>query len=258
LLRVFAAALARACERIPVSSVHVLFSDSEEASALAEAGMAHRYGLQYHWSNAGYASFDDFLSRFNSKRRNQIRRERREPSRQGIVIETFTGRDASSADIDHAYRCYLSTIDKHFWGRQYLNREFFDEICSRLGDRVMIVVARDGGRPLAAAFNLVGKDALYGRYWGAVEERPFLHFNVCYYAGVEFCIAHKLSVFEPGAGGEHKLSRGFEPTVTHSTHVLSDSRLDMVVRDFVARERHAVIAHQREYAREPILKAPSR
>lgn len=254
-LRVFAAALAQLCERLPVSSAHVLFSDEREAVALADAGMAHRYGLQYHWRNSGYTSFDEFLSRFSSKRRNQIRRERRDPERQGIALEVFTGRTASPTIIDHAYRCYLSTVDKHFWGRQYLNREFFDEVCSRLGDRIMIVVAREGRRPLAAAFNLVGTTALYGRYWGAVEDRQFLHFNVCYYAGIEYCIEHKLSVFEPGAGGEHKLSRGFEPTVTHSTHLVQDNRLDMVVRDFVARERHAIIEHQREYAREPILKA---
>jgi hypothetical protein len=256
LLPALAEGLAALSERLPVSSAHVLFPNEAQATALAAAGLAHRVGLQYHWQNRGYATFEDFLGRFNSKRRNQIRRETRAPAEQGIDLETRSGRDLGPELVDAVYGFYLSTVDKHVWGRQYLSRAFFEEICSRLPEAVLVVLARERAskRPIAGAFNLVGKRALYGRYWGAVEERPFLHFNVCYYQGIAECIERGLALFEPGAGGEHKLARGFEPTLTHSAHHLVDGRLDRAVRDFLAREREAVLQHVAEYARAPILR----
>ncbi len=146
-------------------------------------------------------------------------------------------------------------MHKYFWGRQYLNREFFEQVIATMADRLHVVLARDRSsrRPIACAFNLLGKDALYGRYWGAREERPFLHFNVCYYEGIEFCIRRGLSLFEPGAGGEHKLARGFEPTLTESVHHLADRRLELAVRDFVEHERRALLDH---IACEPSPLAP--
>ncbi len=256
LVGALAAGLARLAKRLSVSSAHVLFPSEEQASAFEEAGMAHRVGLQFHWRNLGYATLDDYLSRFNSKRRHQLRREMRGPSEQGVELETLSGRDLGPELIDRMFEFYLSTVNKYHWGRQYLNRAFFEELCSRQPDDVMVVLARERAsrRPIAGAFNLVGGGALYGRYWGATEERPFLHFNVCYYRGIAECIERKLSVFEPGAGGEHKLVRGFEPTLTHSVHHLVDRRLDAAVRDFVARERDSVCGHVVDYHREPIIR----
>jgi predicted N-acyltransferase len=158
--------------------------------------------------------------------------------------------------VDAVYEFYISTVDRHFYGRRYLNREFFHEICARMPESVHVVLAREKGstRPIAGAFNLLGKKALYGRYWGACEERPYLHFNVCYYQGIKDCIDRGIDLFEPGAGGEHKLARGFEPTRTHSVHHLVDRRLNRAVEDFVARERMAIDHHLREYSKDPVLK----
>lgn len=250
-------ALRAVTEKVSFSGAHVLFSPPPEARALADTGFAHRYGLQYHWLNAGYESFDDFLARHTAKRRKQIRRERREMSEQGTKLERLTGADLTPEVVDAMFEFYLSTINKYFYGRQYLSREFFEDVCSRMRDRILVVLARDAGsgRPVAGAFNLMGAGGLFGRYWGCREERRFLHFNVCYYEGIEECIQRKIPVFEPGAGGEHKLARGFEPTITHSVHHLRDRRLDGAVRDYLARERDAIDAHRREYEESPILKA---
>ncbi|HEX4341687.1 MAG TPA: GNAT family N-acetyltransferase [Polyangiaceae bacterium] len=245
-------------KRLKVSSAHVLFPTESQANLFEAGGMAHRVGLQFHWQNLGYANLDDYLSRFNSKRRHQIRREMRGPAEQGVDIEALGGRDLDPPLIDAMFEFYLSTVNKYHWGRQYLNRAFFEELCARQPDDVMVVLARDRAsrKPIAGAFNLVGGGALYGRYWGATEERPFLHFNVCYYRGIVECIERKLTLFEPGAGGEHKLVRGFEPTLTHSVHHLVDGRLDAAVRDFVTRERERVCDHVGDYEKEPIIRRP--
>ena len=222
-----------------LSSAHVLFPTEGEAVALEEGGLAHRVGVQFHWRNAGYQTFDDYLGRFSSKRRNQIRRERKEMGKAGIALTTERGRIAPEI-IDVMYGFYLATVEKFSWGRQYLNRAFFEEICVKLAGKVEIVLAREGGRILGGAFNLAGEEVLFGRYWGAVEERPFLHFNVCFYHSIDECIARGLTRFEPGAGGQHKLVRGFEPSITHSAHHLAHPGLDRAVREFLARERVAV------------------
>jgi uncharacterized protein len=243
------AALARGLERLSekvgLSGAHVLFLTDASAAHLESAGLARRYGIQYHWTNEGYTTFDDFLARFSSKRRHQIRRERREISDQGIELRVLDGSELGPADIDHLYAFYASTVDKHFYGRRYLNRDFFHEICARMPRQIMVVLARERGaqRPLAGAFNLVSERALFGRYWGAREERPFLHFNVCYYAGIQACIERGLGCFEPGAGGEHKHARGFESTLTHSVHYLRDPRLRGPVERFLSQERAAILEH---------------
>jgi predicted N-acyltransferase len=239
LLPVLATVLRKLTGAAKISGAHVLFPTKEEADALGEAGMAHRYGLQFQWLNHGYQTFDDYLARFSSKRRNQIKRERKEMEKQGLTLTTARGAIAP-ADVDAMYAFYLTTIRKFSWGRQYLNRAFFEEICAKLAGKVEIVLARDGDRPIAGAFNLLGETTLFGRYWGATEERPFLHFNVCFYHSIDECITRGLSRFEPGAGGEHKLVRGFEPTITHSAHHLAHPGLDRAVRDFLEREREAL------------------
>jgi predicted N-acyltransferase len=245
--QLFASSLARITEQLSLSSAHVLFPSGEQAQKLALTPLVHRYGLQYHWRNRGYASFDDFLSRFSSKRRHQIRRERRELEKQGLEIHKVTGSDWTSEWVDHAFEYYLSTVNKYFYGRQYLNRAFFEEICARLPENALFFVARKRGTntPVAGAFNLVCKGAMYGRYWGASAAYEFLHFNVCYHGGIEHCIDQGIDHFAPGAGGEHKVARGFEPTVTHSFHHLEDARLRAVVTDFAGRERAAIEEHIR-------------
>ncbi|MDC0676511.1 GNAT family N-acetyltransferase [Sorangium sp. So ce448] len=247
LLPVLAETLRKLVARSRISSAHVLFPTEDEAAALSDAAMAHRCGVQFQFENEGYQTLDDFLARFNAKRRHQIRREMRESTRQGLSIDTLRGAEITPEIVDAMFGFYVSTVEKFAWGRQYLNRAFFEEITARLRGGgaqggVEIVLAREGKRPIAGALNLAGPTTLYGRYWGASEERPFLHFNVCYYHPVEDCIARGLRRFEPGAGGSHKLVRGFAPSVTHSAHHIAHPRLDAAVREFLARERAAVRA----------------
>ncbi len=248
--------LGRVTEVLELSSAHVLFPPPEEALLLEKAGLSIRYGVQYHWTNPGYETFDDFLARFRSKRRAAVRRERREMARQNIDLVIHTGSELRGGLVDLAYSFYLSTVDKYVWGRRYLNREFFQRVCETMGEQIHLVVAyeRATKKPLGGAFNLLGKDALYGRYWGCLEERPFLHFNVCFYAGIEDCIARGLERFEPGAGGEHKQARGFEPTITRSAHLALDPRLSSAVGDFLAREREAVSEYVASYRADPVLR----
>jgi predicted N-acyltransferase len=224
------------------SSAHVLFPPQDECADWEAAGFLPRNGVQYHWANRGYRTFDDFLGTFNAKRRHQIRRERREVERQGLRIETLRDGALDRASIDTMFGFYTSTIGKFGpWGRQYLTREFFHEIARRMPRAVEVVFARDAdGRPVGGAFNVAGSDILYGRYWGCSEEHPFLHFAVCYYHGVDEAIARGLTRFEPGAGGEHKRVRGFNPVETFSAHYLRDERMDRVIRDFLVRERTAI------------------
>jgi predicted N-acyltransferase len=240
--------LTQLCSSMSLSSAHVLFPTTEESNSYGAAQLLHRHGVQYHWYNPGYASFADFLGRFSAKRRHQIRRERRAIQEQGVQIEVLSGREVTPALLDHVYDFYCSTVQRHFYGRQYLNRAFFEEICARMPNQILLVLARaaGGAQPIAGAFNLVGGGVLYGRYWGAREEREFLHFEVCYYRGAEESIARGLRRFEPGAGGEHKLARGFEPTVTHSFHWIHDARLGRAVDAFLEHERRAIATYREQ------------
>ncbi|HZF52906.1 MAG TPA: GNAT family N-acetyltransferase [Polyangiaceae bacterium] len=242
LIPALAEALRTVVDKGELSSAHVLFPTEGEAEdlAAASAGFAHRLGIQFHWHNEGFATFDDFLAKFSSKRRNQIKRERREMQSQGIELTTARGDELTPEVVDAMYEFYVATVDKFYWGRRYLNRAFFESITSRLRGSIEVVLAREGKKILAGAFNIAGPKALFGRYWGAREERPFLHFNVCYYHSIEQCILRGLERFEAGAGGSHKMARGFEPSLTHSAHFIADKRLDGAVRDFLDRERPAI------------------
>ena len=223
-----------------LSSVHVLFPTLEECVALEAVGFCTRLGVQYHWINHGYSSYDEYLARFNSKRRNQLRRERRAPHEQGIAIRTLRGDELASADPDQVFKLYCTTIDKHVWGHRNLRSSFFRRILSGFRDRVELVEARRAGRLVAGAFNLASPTVVYGRYWGCFEEHPFLHFNVCLYHSIEECIRRGTRRFEPGAGGEHKLVRGFEPSLTYSAHWIFHPALDKAVRAFLSHERTAI------------------
>jgi predicted N-acyltransferase len=239
----FARAIPQLCAALPVSGAHVLFPSEAESEELSSAGMAERRGVQFHWTNPGYRDFDDFLSRMNSKKRNQLKRERREMRDRGVELRALSGRELTPELVDFVFDFYLSTVEKFAWGRQYLSRELFEEVAKTMPDELHVVVAERAGKRLGGAFNFLGKDALYGRYWGATHEVPFLHFNVCFYFGIEECIRRGLGRFEPGAGGEHKVARGFEPTVTFSSHFLRHGALDRAVREFLVRERAAVDEH---------------
>ena len=242
-LAAFSQALSQLAGALQVSGVHVLFPPEQDSQALAKLGFAERRGVQFHWTNPGYASFDDFLSRMNSKRRNQLRRERREMTERGVEIRALSGRELDPPLIDFVFDFYRSTVQKFSWGRQYLCRELFEEVAKTMPDELHVVVAKQAGKLVGGAFNLLGKDALYGRYWGATHEVPFLHFNVCFYFGIEECIRRGLNKFEPGAGGEHKVARGFEPSITFSSHQLRHPHLSRAVQDFLRRESAAVEQH---------------
>jgi predicted N-acyltransferase len=225
-----------------LSSVHALFITDDEAEAAVAAGMFLRDGIQYHWRNAGYRSYDDFLARFAHGRRKTLRREQRAAETQGITLRTRRGDALSPDDAMLVHQLYTSTVDKFVWGRRYLSPVFFARVLREWRHHLELVEALRDGKVIAGAFNVASKTHLYGRYWGCFEEHPFLHFNVCYYHSIDACIARGVQVFEGGAGGEHKLSRGFEPVLTRSAHWIAHHGLDRAVRDFAARERTAIAA----------------
>jgi len=241
LLRTLGRVLVEMCRSLDLSSVHVNFTSEEETSALAQVGFHERFGIQYHWRRHDDVTWDDYLARFTSKRRNQIKRERKELAKQGIIIRTLEG-DELRGRADLAFRLYRSTVDKFFWGRRYLTHAAFEAWTAELGDRLRLVVAETSrGQVVAGAVNFEKGRRLYGRYWGCFEELRHLHFNVCYYHGIEECFARGLDVFEPGAGGDHKLVRGFEPTIMRSAHHLRDSRVDALIGDHLTAEREMVV-----------------
>jgi predicted N-acyltransferase len=221
-----------------LSGVHVNFCHRDESEALTEAGFLPRLGIQYHWHNDGYQSFDDYLGRFRSKRRNQIRRERRDVRALGVTVEALAGHDIPDELFDPMYRFYLSTIEARYYGRQYLNRELFQLVSERFRERLVFVVARCEGEVIAGTFNVMKGDAMYGRYWGCTRTVRNLHFELCYYASVEFCIERGLARFEPGAGGEYKQVRGFDAQPTWSGHFLRDEGLRAAVARFLQSERN--------------------
>jgi len=238
--RALASAALELARREGAPTVQALFPREDEAQLLAEAGFAARVDFQYHWVNPGYGSYDDFLARFPSKRRNQLRRERAAPAAQGIAIRTVRGDELARDPAGWGRTCFelhRATTDRMEWGMRYVNRAFYEAAIAGLPDAVEVVEARREGRVVAMAFNVASPERLYGRYWGCAEDHPFLHFNVCLYHSIEECIRRGTRVFEGGAGGEHKLSRGFEPVLTHSAHRALDPRLDRALRAHIARER---------------------
>jgi predicted N-acyltransferase len=230
------------CREEGAHSLHVLFPRKEEALELEAEGLALRLDFQYHWTNPGYRSFEDFVSRFPSKRRNALRRERAAPARQGISIRTVHGDELAEAPSRWARdvaRLHEASISRMAWGRRFLDRPFYERVLREMPGALEVVEARREGRLVGMAFNVASGERLYGRYWGAVEDHPFLHFNVALYHSVEECIRRGLAAFEGGAGGEHKLVRGFEPAETWSAHLFLDPRLDAPLRRHLAEERAA-------------------
>ncbi|MFO1102522.1 MAG: GNAT family N-acetyltransferase [Methylocystis sp.] len=236
------------------SSIHVTFCTEDERVALSGAGFFDRAGEQFHFVNDGYADFEDFLARLTARKRKAIRRERRDALGGGLEIDLLTGNDIRPAHWDSFFAFYMDTGARK-WGHPYLTRAFFDEIGARMADRVLLVMARRGARHIAGAINFLGDDAIYGRNWGALEEVPFLHFEVCYYQAIDFAIRHGFKRVEAGAQGEHKIARGYRPAITHSAHLFADPRLGEAVSAYLARERAAVAEWAAEHSAELPYKA---
>lgn len=255
-LRLLAAAVKDVCNANHLSSVHVNFCLADEAAALAAAGFERRSGYQFQWTNPGWQSFGDYLAAFRSKRRVQIKRERRELETQGIAITAHTGADIPDTLFGPLFQLYKSTIDKLYWGRQYLNAELFDLLRQRWKARLCFLVARRGDTIVAGTFNVRKAGVLYGRYWGTFEELRYLHFNVCYYATVEYCLREGITRFEPGAGGEFKHLRGFDARPTTSMHYVADARLAHAVSEYLRRERHTVDTDIEWLDQQSALKKP--
>jgi len=249
LLDVLARALRDLCTGNELSSLHVNFCADDEIGPLERAGFLHREGIQFHWTNRNYAEFDDYLRDLKHKRRNQIRRERRDLAAQGIDVAVHEGEAIDDSLFEPMFRIYLSTIEKMYWGRQYLNLRFFELLRQRFRRHLCFVTAHRRGELIAAAIDVQKAGVFYGRYWGAFEEVRNLHFEVCYYAGIEHCIARGWQRFEPGAGGEFKFLRGFLPALTHSLHFVADPRLAGAIDHFLQRERAQVEATVETHSR---------
>lgn len=230
-----------------LSSWHCLFPREEELPAFDAAGLGRRLGVQYHWFNHDYADFDAFLAALSSKKRKQIRRERRLVDEQALTIETLTGAEITAAHWSVFHRFYCSTFHRK-WGEPRLTEEFFQRLEEFLPGRAVLVLARKGADYVAGAFGLRASDALYGRHWGCSEQYDNLHFELCYYRTIAYCIEHRLGTLDAGAQGEHKLARGFVPVRTWSTHWIREPRFRRAIDDFLARERRAMEGHMQALA----------
>jgi len=225
-----------------LSSAHVTFVDEDQLPLFEEAGWLVRAGTQFHWHNRGYTDFDAFLADLSSRKRKAIRKER-ERAVEGLTIRHLSGAEITEAHWDAFWVFYQDTGSRK-WGRPYLTRPFFSLLGEAMGDRLLLMFAERDGRPIAGALNLIGGDALYGRYWGCVEDVPFLHFELCYYQAIEAAIARGLPRVEAGAQGEHKLARGYVPVTTWSAHYIPDPGFRRAIQEYLARERDAVAQEQ--------------
>lgn len=232
--------VAQTMQQWEVSSWHINFPDTAEWNALGQAGLLQRVDRQFIWQNRNYADYDGFLADLSSRKRRGLRKERR-AAQDGIEIEHLTGDDLRPEHWDVFFECYQHTGSRK-WGYPYLNREFFDLVHQRLRDRVLMVTAKREGRYFAAALNFIGSDALYGRYWGRLEDHPYLHFELCYHQAIDAAIALGLDRVEAGAQGEHKLARGYRATPVYSAHLIASPGLRDAVGDYLDREREAVEA----------------
>ncbi len=229
-------------DELGASSLHVLFPTPQQASLLNTQGLLLRKSCQFHWHNRGYSDFDDFLGRFSSAKRKKARRERRRIAESGIRFEHLRGDEVEGADWDAVYEFHAQTFFRR--GRPpYLNRDMFDRIAQTMPENLVVILARYESQPIATAICFRGAGALYGRYWGSLADFHSLHFETCYYQGIDYCIREGLELFEPGTQGEHKISRGFSPTATWSCHWLRDGDFREAVADFLERETAHVDAY---------------
>lgn len=230
----------KACDAMQLSSLHMTFLTGDERDKLSrdDPRWIGRTGLQFHWQNEGFDSFDDFLGLMSSRKRKTIRRERRDAA-EGVTFHRLTGAAIKPHHWDDFYRFYLATVDKK-WGSSYLTREFFTAISETMSDRILLVMAEADGRMIAGALNFIGRDTLYGRNWGCTEERPFLHFETCYYQAIDFAIERGLKTVEAGAQGLHKVQRGYAPALTHSVHYIPHPDFARAIAEFTRKEAKQV------------------
>ena len=231
-------AMIQACRDWDYSGLHLTFLQEDDRAILDEVGFLAREDRQFHFINRGYDSFDDFLATLTSRKRKNIRKERK-AAQEGITIKRLSGDELRPEHWDIFYQCYMDTGQRK-WGRPYLTRKFFDILQETMRDDIVLVMAFEGGVPMASALNFIGSDALYGRNWGCLTHKRFLHFELCYYQAIEAGIELGLPKVEAGAQGEHKLARGYEPITTHSAHYLAHPGLRNAVSDYLKRERRAV------------------
>jgi predicted N-acyltransferase len=222
-----------------VSSLHCLFLNEADAKEAQAQGMLLRQDVQFHWHNPGYRDFDDYLSTLSRDKRKRIKQERRKVQEAGIAVQCVTGEDATSEQWAFFASCYLNTLQLHNSPHQ-LNADFFQRIGSALPQHTLLVIASRAGQPIASALNYMNNHALYGRSWGTFEFHSGLHFEVCYYQAIEYCIAHNFKTFEGGAGGEHKLARGFLPITTQSAHWLAHPQFTQAVENYLKQEAEAI------------------
>jgi hypothetical protein len=234
-----ASAAVQLTRKLDASSLHLTFLTEGEWAQLGELGMLRRTDQQFHWINNGYGSFSDFLGELSSRKRKAVKKERHGACADGIEIEWLTGSEITEAHWDTFFDFYLDTGERK-WGSPYLNREFFSLVGETMGRDILLIMCRSGGRYIAGALNFIGGDALYGRYWGCIEDHRFLHFETCYYQAIDFAIAHGLKCVEAGAQGEHKLARGYLPITTYSAHFIANQGLSAAVSDYLDQERQAV------------------
>jgi predicted N-acyltransferase len=236
-----AAAAVEAARRLGVSSLHLTFLTEHEWQALGAQGFLRRTDQQFHWHNEGYAAFDDFLARLSSRKRKTVRKERTEALSHGLTIERISGSAITEAHWDAFFAFYQDTGGRK-WGRPYLNRRFFSLLGEAMAERCLLIMAKHDDRYVAGALNLIGGGCLYGRYWGAIEHHPCLHFEVCYYQAIEYAIEKSLARVEAGAQGEHKLARGYLPVTTYSAHWIADPGFRKAVARYLESEREHVAA----------------
>jgi uncharacterized protein len=222
-----------------LSSLHITFCTEAEAMAGTEMGLMPRASQQFHWEDRGFGTFDGFLGSLSSRKRKMIRKEREEAQGFGGEIVALTGAQIEPGHWDHFWEFYQDTGSRK-WGQPYLTRAFFDRAHETLRDDMLLVLALRNGRPVAGALNLIGRDTLFGRYWGCIEHHPFLHFELCYYQAMDWALSHGLTRVEAGAQGEHKLARGYLPVVTHSLHWVADAGFRDAIARYLEAEREAV------------------
>ena len=242
--------------RLGVSSLHILFPDAADLDCLRGLGFMLREGIQFHWHNPGYASFEDFLGALNHDKRKKIRQERRRAAEAGISFLWLQGADIDERQLEFFYQCYANTYQAH-WSKPYLSLAFFRRLLDTMPDHLLWIMAVRGAAPIACALNVVGAGSLYGRYWGTTEFVSGLHFETCYSQAIEYCIRHGLQVFEGGAQGEHKMSRGLLPTPTWSAHWIANPGFAEAIARFLAQETRSVEHYREELDGHTPFKKPT-
>ncbi|GAA5315225.1 MAG: GNAT family N-acetyltransferase [Candidatus Pelagadaptatus aseana] len=234
------------CQQQGISGLHCLFTEQTLSERLTECQLQQRQGCQFHWFNREYSSFDDFLETFSSRKRKNLRKERQQVQTAQVSLRRLSGNDITDADWDAFYQFYHTTYLKRSGATGYLNRDFFQRLSQAMGEQLLMVMAYQQGQRIAAALCFFDDHCLYGRYWGCHREVPGLHFEACYYQGIEFAIERGLQRFDPGAQGEHKIQRGFEPILTFSNHWLTEPAFQQAIGPFLASEADAILDYQQQ------------